>query len=81
MVIWFSPCQETPVPSNLSLNTFSDVMGSLGGGGGMGRGLTISVQFSSVAQSCLTLCDPMDLSMPDLPVQHQLPESTQTHVH
>ena len=41
----------------------------------------ISVQFSSVAQSCLTLCDPMNCSMPGLPVHHQLPEFTQTHVH
>ena len=41
----------------------------------------ISVQFSSVAQSCPTLCDPMNHSMPDLPVHHQLPEFTQTHVH
>ena len=40
-----------------------------------------SVQFSSVAQSCLTLCDPMNHSKPGLPVHHQLPESTQTHVH
>ena len=40
-----------------------------------------SVQFSSVAQSCLTLCDPMNCSMPGLPVHHQLPEPTQTHVH
>ena len=39
------------------------------------------VQFSSVAQSCLILCDPMNRSTPGLPVQHQLPESTQTHVH
>ena len=38
----------------------------------------LSVQFSSVAQSCLTLCDPMNRSMPGLPVHHQLPESTQT---
>ena len=38
-------------------------------------------QFSSVAQSCLTLCDPMNRSMPGLPVHHQLPEFTQTHVH
>ena len=38
-------------------------------------------QFSSVAQSRLTLCDPMDCSMPGLPVHHQLPEFTQTHVH
>ena len=40
-----------------------------------------SVQFSPVTQSCLTLCDPMNLSMPGLPVHHQLPEFTQTHVH
>ena len=40
-----------------------------------------SVQFSSVAQSCLTLCDPMDCSMPGFPVHHQLPELTQTLVH
>ena len=40
-----------------------------------------SVQFSSVAQSCLTLCDPMDRSMPGCPVHHQLPEFTQIHVH
>ena len=40
-----------------------------------------SVQFSSVAQSCPTLFDHMDCSMPDLPVHHQLPEFTQTHVH
>ena len=38
-------------------------------------------QFSSVAQSCLTLCDPMNHSTPGLPVHHQLPEFTQTHVH
>ena len=38
-------------------------------------------QFSSVAQSCLTLCSPMDCSMPGLPVQNQLLEFTQTHVH
>ena len=38
-------------------------------------------QFSSVAQSCPTFCDPMDCSMPDLAVHHQLPEFTQTHVH
>ena len=40
-----------------------------------------SVQFSSVTQSCPTLCDPMNCSMPGLPVHHQLPEFTQTHVH
>ena len=40
-----------------------------------------SVQFSSVAQSCPTLCDPMNRSTPGLPVHHQLPEFTQTRVH
>ena len=39
------------------------------------------VQFSSVAQLCPTLCDPMYCSMSGLPVYHQLPEFTQTHVH
>ena len=38
-------------------------------------------QFSSVTQSCLTLCDSMDCSTPGFPVHHQHPESTQTHVH
>src|SRR5574341_381009 len=40
-----------------------------------------SVQFSSVAQSCPTLSDPINCSTPGLPVHHQLPEFTQTHVH
>ena len=40
-----------------------------------------SLKFSSVAQSCPTLCDPMNRSTPGLPVHHQLPEFTQTHVH
>ena len=43
--------------------------------------LPVTAQFSSVAQSCPTLCDPMDCSTPGLPVHHQLPELTQTHVH
>ena len=38
-------------------------------------------QFSSVTQSCPTLCDPMNRSTPGLPVHHQLPEFTQTHIH
>ena len=41
----------------------------------------MEVQFSSVAQSCPTLCDPMNRSTPGLPVYHQLPEFTQIHVH
>ena len=40
-----------------------------------------SVQFSSLAQSCPTLCDPMNCSTPGFPVHHQLPEFTQTQVH
>ena len=40
-----------------------------------------SVQSSSVTQSCLTLCNPIDCSTPGLPVHHQLPEFAQTHVH
>ena len=42
---------------------------------------TSRVQFNSVPQSCPTLCNPMNHSMPGFPVHHQLPESTQTHVH
>ena len=43
--------------------------------------VTSSVQFSSISQSCLTLCNIMDCSMPGLPVHYQLPEFTQTHIH
>ena len=43
--------------------------------------LRFSVHFSSGTQSCPTLCDPMNRSTPGLPVRHQLPEFTQTHVH
>ena len=39
------------------------------------------MSYCSVAQSYMTLCDPMDCSAPALPVHHQLPEFTQTHVH
>ena len=44
-------------------------------------GHMLFIQFSSVTQSCLTLCNSMNCSMPGLPVRHQLPEFTQTHVH
>ena len=46
-----------------------------------GGKLLSSVQFSSAAQLCLTLCEPMNRSPPGLPVYHHLPECTQTHVH
>ena len=39
------------------------------------------IQFNSVTQLCLTLCDTMDCSMPGFPVHHQIPELAQTHVH
>ena len=48
---------------------------------GISRGTLLSVQFSSVPQSCPTLCNPMNCSTPGLPVHHQLPKPTQTHVH
>ena len=41
----------------------------------------ISVEFSSVTQQCLTLCNPMNCSSPGLPVHHQSPEFTQIHIH
>ena len=47
----------------------------------MASGPISSVQFSSIAQSCPTLCDPMNRSTPGLPVHHQLPEFTQSRVH
>ena len=48
---------------------------------GASRMALFSVQFSSVTQLCPTLCDPMNLSTPGLPIHHQLLEFTQTHVH
>ena len=51
-------------------NKFSDILSTV-----------ISVQFISVTQSCLTLCDPMNCSTPSIAVHHQLPESTKTHAH
>ena len=45
------------------------------------KALGLEVQFGSVTQSCPTLCDAMNHSTPGLPVQHQLPEFTQTHIH
>ena len=53
----------------------------LGSPSGQKKAWKLVVQFSPVAQSCPTLCDPMKPSIPGLPVHYQLPESTQTHVH
>ena len=59
--------KETKIGREVKLSLFADEM--------------ILYQIISVAQSCLTLCDPMNRSTPGLPVHHQLPKFTQTHVH
>ena len=64
---------QFPFPHLLPLATTSLISFSMS--------LFVSVQFSSVTQSSLTLCDPMNRSTPGLPVHHELPKSTQTHVH
>ena len=76
------------IDSKRNTDVKNRLLNSVGEGeGGMTSENTIetcifsSVQFSSVAQSCLTLCDPVNRSTPGLPVHHQLPEFTQTHVH
>ena len=66
--------RETRVESLFFLNFYWSTVG-------LPCYVSFSVQFSSVAQSCLTLCNPMNRSTPGLPVHHQLPEFTQTHVH
>ena len=63
--------QGDPVWGDLNENILSNVLRIRGW----------SRQFSSVTQLCPTLCDPMNCSTPGLPVHHQLPELTQTHVH
>ena len=66
----------------LSSSSSSFLLGFPGGAGSneLACQCRSSVQFSSVTQSCLTLCNPMDCSTPGLPVRHQLSEFTQTHV-
>ena len=92
---WIAACQAsmsiTNSRSSLRLTSIESVITSswrLAGGFSfcpllmpMSDAFSISFQFSSVAQSCPTLCDPMNRSMPGRPVHHQLPEFTQTHVH
>ena len=63
------------------LNTVREPRGAYKGSPGIGKSKTWCVQFSSVTQSCLTLCDPMDCSTPGIPVHHQPLELTQIHVH
>ena len=75
--LWFSPWVEKIPWRKEWLHTPIFLPGEFHGRGEIWD----SVQFSSVAQSCLTLCHPMNRSMPGLPVHHQLPEFTETHVH
>ena len=72
------PCRskQTIVSSRLLAIQSRDLSAGL-----QGKRSLASLQFGSVTQSCLTLCDPMNHSTPGLPVHHKLPEFTQTHVH
>ena len=66
------PSEEKQTKNSAQISTYTKLTQT--------TGPTFS-SFSSVSQSCPTLCDPMDCSMTGLPVHHQLPEFTQTHVH
>ena len=75
-VVPFSHLQSFPASRSFSMSQFFT-----SGGQSILKLRFSSVHVSSVAQSCPTLCDPMNRSTPGLPVHHQLPEFTQTHVH
>ena len=77
---WNSPGQNTGVGSLSLLQGIFPTKGLNPGLLHWGE-FCSSVQFLSVPQSCLTLCDPMNRSTPGLPVHHQLTEFTQTHIH
>ena len=70
-----------PAPYSGHLAVTSVFVGPRKTGGLLSPTPALAFQFSSVAQSCLTLCDPMNHSTPGLPVHHQLLEFTQTHAH
>ena len=70
-----------PSPGDLPDPGIKPVSAALVGGFFTTAPIHSTMIFSSVAQSCPTLCDPMNRSTPGLPVHHQLPEFTQTHVH
>ena len=76
--------EDRPIPLRRSWSARAGPRCWVGPWGGLAFSastLTPSVQLSSVAQSCPTLCDPMDCSTPGFPVHHQLPELTHTHIH
>ena len=75
---WNSPGENTGVGS---LSLLQEIFPTQGSNSGLPHCRQILYQFSSVTQSCPTLCDPMNRSTPGLPVHHQLLEFTQTHVH
>ena len=73
--LWSSPWLQNAMETGLNL---------ISNGNKMKKKMLLCpklIQFNSVAQSCPTLCDPMNRSTPGLPVYHQLPTSTQTHVY
>ena len=70
-----------PPPPPWTLESPEERVWTLSTGLGAQQKCPGSVQFSSVTQSCPTLCDPMNCSTPGLPVHHQLPEFTETHAH
>ena len=76
--MWFWLFSSPHSPSWTSLPCFLNLPGTWKR---LSQWFLLSVQYSSVTQSCPTLCDPMNRSTPGLPVHHQLPEFTQTHVH
>ena len=75
--IWGLDGKERPCVALLMNHSWSVLLGCFNGS----EFSFHSVQFSSVSQSCATLCDPTDCSTPGLPVHHQLPVFTQTRVH
>ena len=81
--MWRACFPHAPLPLRTGASSFQCPVESLQLDDGTAKGdlSSLLVQFISVAQSCPTLCDPMNRSTPGLPVHHQLPEFTQTHVH
>ena len=76
MPVWMKPKLESRDQGEISITSDMQITPPL-----WQKAKRNSVQFSSVAQSCPTLCESMNRSTPGLPVHHQLPEFTQTHVH
>ena len=81
--VWRACSPHAPLPLCTGASSFQCPVESLQLDDGTAKGdqSSLSVQLSSVAQSCPTLCNPMNCSTPGLSVHHQLPEFTQTHVH